>query len=510
MEATSSNKRIARNTLFLYARMLLLLVISLFTSRVVLQTLGVHDYGTYNVVFGTVVLFSFVSMSLTTGTQRHISYELGRADGDVPKMFSACLHVHMFAAFLVLALAETVGLWFLNTQMVFPEGRLPAVNIIYQIAIFTCAISISLTPYTSALIAYERMSFYAYYGIVDAALKLAVVFALTWVAYDKLILYGWLQFGVVLIMSAALVSYCHRNIAGVRFKQIADKGIYRYLLSFSGWTLFGSIAGMMETQGLNMLVNIFYGVAVNAAVGVSNQVRNAVNQFVTGFQQALNPQLVMSQSGGDKARQLDLIFKSSKFSFLIFYMLGFPLIVRLDAVLQLWLGTVPPYTCEIVVLAIIVQLFDCLSSPLYTTIFAVGRIKGYQLTVSAMRMASVAAAFVICECAMPPYTIYVVPCLVALALVVYRLRFVSHSIGMPIGAYAKSVLRPVAGVLLATLLPLCVFRSLATADVAVWVTLVEIAVSATLNMAVISFIGFNASERRMMVGLVKKKLNHSL
>lgn len=502
----SSNRKIAKNTVFLYTRMLLLLAISLYTSRVVLQTLGVDNYGTYNVVCGTVVLFSFVSMALATGTQRHISFELGKKGGNVPKIFSACIHVHTFIAVLVFILSETAGLWFLNTQMNFPEGSMTAVNIIYQLSILSCCIGIIQTPYTSALIAYERMSFYAYYGIVEATLKLLVVYALITYSGDKLILYGSLQFAVVLIMLLSITTYCHKTIPGVKYVSINDKSIYKYLLSFSGWTLFGSIAVLLETQGLNMLINIFYGVTINAAVGVSNQIKSYLNQFVAGFQQALNPQLVMSQSSGDSERQQDLIYKSSKFSFFIFYCLSLPVIVNLDSLLQIWLGKVPPFTREIAILVTAAQIIDCVSSPLYTTIFAVGNIKVYQLMVALFRTCSILVGLAICHIGMAPYMIYIVPCFVALALLIYRMVYVNRNTGLSLRGYCEGVILPILSVLLITLIPCITYRSLVPSHSQFFVIFIETVAVGLFNLAVIYLCGLTPSERKMMTSLITNKL----
>lgn len=298
------------------------MLVSLYTSRIVLQTLGTVDFGTYSIVGGVVVMFSFISSAMATGTQRHLSYELGKQNGDVATIFSACFRIHVVLAFIVLLFAETIGLWFLNMKMNLPANRIDVVNWIYQLSVLTCMIGIIQVPYTASIIAHEKMSFYAYISIFDALIKLGLVFFLTLIPIDKLLLYGVLLAFVHLITFLINVLFCHSKLSSISFVKIRDMSLYKRLLSFSGWSLFGSLSNVGYQQGVNIIINLFYGVTLNAAVGVASQVNSAVQNFVTNFQQALNPQLVQAEASKNRERQRDLIFKSSKF-FIFYYVFDF-------------------------------------------------------------------------------------------------------------------------------------------------------------------------------------------
>lgn len=500
----SNNKRIAKNTILLYIRMLVTMVISLYTSRVVLNTLGVEDFGIYNVVAGVVVLFTFVNNAMATGTQRHISYELGKPDGRVSEIFSACLQIHVVLGALVVVLGEIVGLWFLNSQLNIPSERMFAANVIYQIAIVNCFISIVKTPYDASIVAYEKMSFYAYMSIFDAVSKLLMVYVLVIIPFDKLITYSALILVVVILGFVIQLIYAHKKLAGISIVRIQDKNLYKYLLSFSGWTLFGSVTNMLETQGLNMIVNIFFGVLLNAAAGIAGQVRGVLNQFVNGFQQALNPQLVKSESGGDRDRQFNLIFRSAKFSFFILFVLSLPIMANLQKILSLWLGQVPEYTVSICLLGIVLQLFECISSPLYTTIFAIGNIKWYQIIVSLFRLLSVVSALAICYFNIEPYMIYLMPCIVAGLLVIYRVWFIHRHIKMPVSLFVKQVITPVLLVCACTILPFLLYRIFVPASESLIHVAIETICIVALTISFTWLMGLSSSERLVIGQQIRK------
>lgn len=449
-ENSSNNKRIAKNTAYMYMRMLLTMIISLYTSRVVLHTLGEDDFGTYSIVGGVVSLFAFISNAMATGTQRHLSYELGKDDGDVPKVFSACFRIQLWISFLIFLLAETIGLWFLNYKMVFPEGRMIVVNWIYQFSIFSCLVGVLQTPFSAAIISYEKMSFYAYLSIVDVLMKLGVVCVLVLLPWDKLFLYGVLLLVVHVILLIVYAYYSLRKLSGIRFVAIKEKGIYKKLISFSGWSLFGSLANVGYLHGINIIINLFFGVALNAAVGIANQINNAVVSFVNGFQQALNPQLVQSEAAGDKKRQLDLIYKSSKFSFFIVFIIAFPLIVNLACVLSIWLDNYPSHTEELCVLVMVGLLISCLSGPLWVTIYATGKIKCYQLVVSLVALSILPISYVAGRMGASPEVIFIIRASNYFFVLLVQLFFLHRYITLNIWGFAKCVLLPVFLILLMT------------------------------------------------------------
>lgn len=442
MSVTSqNNKRIAKNTMYMYVRMLLTMVVSLFTSRIVLQTLGEQDFGTYSIVGGVVVMFTFISSAMSTGTQRHLSYELGKVNGDVPTIFSACLKIHIYLGLVIFLLAESIGLWFVNKQMNLPDDRMNIVNWIYQFSILNCVISVIQVPFTAAIISHERMSFYAYLSIVDVCMKLGVVYLLTILPIDKLLLYGILLSVVFIITFTCYVVYCY-IILKIRIVKVKDTSVFKKLLSFSGWALFGSFANIGYQQGVNVLINIFFGVSLNAAVGIANQVNGAVMHFVNGFQQALNPQLVQAEAAKDRLRQTDLICKSSRFSFLIMACISFPLIINLDYILALWLGDYPNYTYEICQIIMLGALIETLSGPLWVTIFAIGKIKIYQIVISIILLCNLPLSYIGAKMGMPPYGMYFIRIVLFLVALVTRLVFLSKYIKFDSMLFIRKVILP--------------------------------------------------------------------
>lgn len=499
-----NNKRIAKNTILLYFRMLVTMTISLFTSRVVINALGLENYGIYNVVAGVVVLFSFVNNAMAIGTQRHISYELGKSEGRVSEIFSACLKIHVALGFLVVLLGEVFGLWFLNSELNIPQERMIAANVIYQIALLNCFISIVKTPYDATIIAYERMSFYAYMSIFDAVAKLLMISLLTMIPYDKLITYSSIILFVSIVGLLIQIFYMHKHLPSIRIVAIKDRKLYTYLLSFSGWTLFGSVANILETQGLSMIINIFFGVVLNAAVGIANQVRGVISQFVNGFQQALNPQLVMTESSGNRSSQFNLIFRSAKFSFYIMFVLSLPIMANLYQILFLWLGQIPEYTVPICILVIILQLFECMSSPLYTTIFAIGKIKRYQMIVALLRSFSVFSAYIICHFDLQPYLIYLMPCIVSAVLLAYRVWFIHKEIAMPILSFLKQVIIPILTICVATIVPLFFFKQYVHSNGSIIQLTIETCCIVIVTSITIFYMGINQSERLLISKQIRK------
>ena len=423
--------------------MLLIMVVSLYTSRVVLQTLGEDDFGTYSIVGGVVILFTFISNAMATGTQRHLSYELGKKDNNIPYIFSACFRIHFWLSIIIIILAETIGLWFLNYKMNFPDGRMNVVNWIYQFSIFSCMVGILQTPFTAAIISYERMSFYAYLSIVDVLLKLGVVFLLIFLPWDKLFLYGLLLLLIHVLVFIIYALYAQNFLPGIKLVKIEDNCIYKRLISFSGWSLFGSLANIGYQQGINIIINIFFGVALNAAVGIANQINSAVQNFVSGFQQALNPQLVQSEATKDRKRQLDLIYKSSKYSFYIVFIIAFPLIISLKYVLTLWLGQYPAHTESICVLIIVGLMVSCLSGPLWVSIYATGNIKTYQIVVSSVTLSIIPISYIIGKMGGSPETIFLVRASNFLFVLMIQLYLLNKYINLNVKEFLKSVILPI-------------------------------------------------------------------
>lgn len=506
---SSNNKRIAKNTLFMYIRMLLLMAVSLYTSRVVLQTLGTEDFGIYSIVGGVVIMFTFISSAMATGTQRHLSYELGKQDGEMSTIFTVCFKIHVALAFIVMLLAETIGLWFLNAKLNLPAERMGIVNWLYQFSVLTCMIDIIQVPYTAAIIAYEKMSFYAYVSIFDALMKLGLVFLLLIIPIDKLLLYGILLTFAHLITFFINAFFCHSKFTAIRFIRVDDTSLYNKLLSFSGWSLFGSLSNVCYQQGVNIIINIFYGVTLNAAVGIANQVNSAVQSFATNFQQALNPQLVQAEAAKNRDRQKELILKSSKFSFFIMYLISYPLIINLPCVLSLWLGEYPDHTVAICSLVLIGVLISCLSGPLWVSIYATGEIKAYQISVSFVALSILPVIYVGGLFGMTSEQMFVVRAINYAIVLIVQLYFLRKYINFQPAIFLKSVILPV--ILVVTLscaffFTVHTFINTANTFGALVMQTIMYAIVAAILMWVV---GLKKNERKSMVKMILSKIKKS-
>lgn len=501
---SENNKRIAKNTIFLYLRMLLTMAVGLYTSRVILATLGFEDYGIYNVVGGVVVLFTFISNAMATGTQRHLSYELGKNEGNISQIFSACFNIHLLLAAIVLLLAETIGLWFLNAKMNFPDGREIAVNWCYQLSILTCVAGIVRVPHNAAVIAYERMSFFAYIGIIETVLKLLIVYALLLTNADKLIAYSILMLLVTVFTNALYWLYCTKEFKEMRFVRFYNKEKYKELLSFSGWAMFGSVANVGLQQGINIVINIFYGVVLNAAVGVANQVNGHVMSFVSGFQQALNPQLTKSEAGGDKERQFFLICRSAKFSFIIMMFMTYPLLLNLDYILTLWLGNYPEHTIGLCYAIMTGALIETFSGPLWVTIFATGKIKMYQIVVSAVLLLNIPLSYVGGKFGMSPEMMFVIRNVIYVCAFVVRLTFLRMLISFNVNGFFKSAVLPMITVSIIVFGTMFLPSAWIEATSVLKFVVVSI-VAVVFESIVLLSIGMNKTERSFILNMVIRR-----
>ena len=502
----SSNKRIAKNTVFLYIRMLLIMAVTLYTSRVVLSVLGVEDYGIYNIVGGVVVLFSFINNSLSSATQRFLNFELGRGDTKkLKQVFSMSLTTHICVAFIVVVLAETIGLWFLNTQMNIPPGRVAAANWVYQFSILTVCIQFVQVPYHASVVAYEKMSFFAYIAIAEVCLKLLIVFFLVYVGIDKLRLYSVLTFCVTVIIFLCYKRFCNRKFEISRYRYFGDKGMFSKLLSFSGWMLCGAAAGVGATQGVNILLNIFHGVAVNAAMGISNQVNAAVNQFVSNFQTAFMPQVVKLYAAGDIPQLRVLTNRASRFSFLLLFALACPLMLNIDFVLHLWLKEVPPHATAFCVLVLIYSLIESMSKPIGFVLHATGRVKLYNIAMSIALFMNIVFSFIFLRWGFPPEIVSVVSILVCVVCLAIRLLLARSYHTLRIRDYVYNVLFRSLGIV-CLVLPLPLYISTLYSQ---WIAFFATSLVFVLLFALVTyFIGFTSSERAKIIIAIKSKIFH--
>lgn len=395
MEKTST-KRLAKNTMMMYVRMGITMISSLITARVLLDALGVEDYGLYNAVSGIVVLINFLNNALTLTSQRYFSYALGEGNKQkLQDVFNATSIIYLVVAVLFIIIGETIGLWFLNFKMVFPEGKITLANFVFQFSLLITALNIMRTPYSSIFIASERLDFFATSSIVESVLHLGFVFLLLVVPFHPSFVYIVFQTTLSLFMLLWFGWYFNRYYSGyIRFSKVKNKDIYRELTTFSGWGIFGSIAVIGFQQGVNILLNLFFGVTINASFGIANRISAMVNQFFTGFQTAANPQITKAQAAGDVVEQQNLIIRTSKISYLLLMFVGVIVIYNIEYILRIWLNNVPEHTASLCSLMIVGAMIDALSAPLYVTIFATGKIKWYQITISVVLLLNIVFSYI--------------------------------------------------------------------------------------------------------------------
>lgn len=437
---TVNNSKLAKNTLLLYVRMLLIMVVSLYTSRVVLAALGVDDFGIYNVVGGFVSMFSIVSASLTAGISRFITYELGRKDdGNLQEVFATSIFVQIVLGLIILFFAETVGLWFLNTRMNIASERMTAANWVFQCSVITFVINLLSVPYNAAIIAYEKMSAFAYISIVEAVVKLFIAFVVTWLSANQLIVYA-----VLILLSSVLVrvlytSYCNRNFEKCRVKPKYNKKIFREIAAFSGWNFIGSTSGILRDQGVNVLLNIFCGTAVNAARGIATQVNCAVSNFSQNFLTAVNPQIIKNYAADQREQSFSLAFSAAKFAFFILLLPGVPLLLNTPLVLSIWLKEVPDYAAVFTQLSIIMVLSEVISLPLITIMLANGNIRMYQIVVGGIQLLNFPLSYLALKLGFAPESTYVIAIACSLLCLAMRLIMLRRQTGLSIGQYMKLV-----------------------------------------------------------------------
>lgn len=401
-----NNKRIAKNTLMLYFRMFIMTVVGLYTSRVVLQTLGVSDFGIYNVVGGIVSMMAFLNSAMVAASQRFLSFELGRHDNDrLSRVFCMSINIHATICIIAFVIAETIGLWFVNAKLNIPDERMVAANWVYQASIMTFMINVMSVPYNSAIVAHEKMSAFAYISILDVVLKLLIVYLLLIFPYDKLIVYSILMVCVVTLIRLCYTVYCKRHFPECSYRLMMDWTLFKEMFSFAGWSVIGNLGFSFKDQLSNVILNLFFGPTVNAARGIGMQVTANVKTFAHSFTMALNPQITKQYAAGNLDASRKLVYAGSRYTFYLLTLISIPVIINIDYILKLWLGIVPKYTSQFVVFSILVSLIYSLSECMTKAIQATGRIKWFQIGVSMIMLSELPIAWVLMELGYPPYAV---------------------------------------------------------------------------------------------------------
>lgn len=440
---SENNKRIVKNTSMLYVRMIIMLFVSLYTSRIILQILGVTDLGIYNVVGGVVSLLGFISSSMAIAVQRFLSFDIGRKNfSRLSETFSMSVLIHLLIAVLVLILAESVGPYFI-LYINLPVGRLEAAMWVFHFSILTSCVKIIQVPFNALIISYERMSIFAYLSIGEATLSLVCIFMLYWIDCDKLIIYAILMFFASVLIAIFYAFYCMHKIKEVKFKWSWDRFLFKRLINFAVWSALGEISWAGTIQGVNIVLNLFFGPVVNAARGIAYQVLGAVVRFTQSFQMAINPQIVKQYAAGNKEAMLKLVFRGTCFSFYLMLFLTLPILLRTEYILGLWLGEVPPYLMIFTQLVLVNALIDSLSNLLTTIAKAYGRIRNYQLAVSVILFMNLPLSYLFLKLHFPPESSFWIYGLLSALLLVVRLWFVKRMIQTNMTEFLQSVLLPI-------------------------------------------------------------------
>ena len=507
LDSSNNNKRIAKNTLLLYFRMFFIMAVTLFTSRVVLSALGVEDYGIYNVVGGIVAMMGVLNGAMSVSTQRYLTFELGRGDMvRLKQVFSLCLTIFFLLSIIVVVLAETIGLWFLNTQLVIPPERMTAANWIYQFSILSCISSLITMPYNAAIIAHERMNVYAYVGIIEVVLKLLIVYLIMILPADKLISYGFLFMVSHFIVTGIYIGYCWRKFKETQYKWYWEIPLFKELVSYSGWNLFGSLSGIVKGQGLNILLNMFFNPAVNAARGIAFQINAAITQFFTNFYTAVRPQITKYYAQGNMAEMHKLVFRSSKLSFYLIMLISLPIIIEAPYIVNLWLGQLPEYVVPFTRLIIAISAVDCMASPLMTAAHATGNIRLYQSSVGTMTILNVPISYVFLKLGFSPLIVFYISLVIAVICLFMRLWIVRRLMEFPVMEYIVKVFGTCMMVCaMSLILPLAAHLMLEESLVSV---IMVCLISLLSSMTGIYFVGMDKKEKQFVWDIINKKILH--
>lgn len=501
---TTANKRIARNSIFLSIRMVIVLCITLYTTRAILALLGVEDYGVYNVVCGFVSMFTFLNTSMSNGIQRFFNFELGKnGDEGANNVFCTSVLIQLILAFMVIALCESFGLWYLHNKMVIPDGRLFAAEWIFQFSMISFLFVIIQAPFTAAVMAHERMDFYAVVNIVDAILKLGIVFVIPYLDGDNLIIYGLLLALISVFDFFWYYIYCKKNFAEIKLKRVFHKETFKSMLGFSGWNLFGSFSNMMREQGVNLIMNMFYGPVVNAARGVATQINSGLAGFVHNILTPVRPQVIQSYAKKEYQRSFNLTFSISKFCMIFFYMLCLPFCLEIDYILHLWLGdTVPSHTSEFTIVVLATTAILLLMGALATLVHASGKMRTYQVIGSIVKFLSVPISYFLLKYGADPEWALIMVFLFDLIGLIVGMFIIKSIMPFSVMNYIRTVILP--------LLPIVFFSYIFVYPIHVYMNpgFVRLTIITTISIFIISLltisVGLNKNEKQIVKQIYNK------
>ena len=500
---TVNNNRIAKNTLLLYFRMLFIMAISFYTTRVVLETLGVDDFGIFNVVGGVVSMLAFFNSSMATSTQRFLNYEMGlKNESALRKVFSNSINAHLLIAVFAFVVLETAGLWFVYNKLNIPVAQHNSAIWVYQCAVISFILNIITTPYNAAIIANERMNIYAYFSVIEGILKLLIVFLLVWLPIsNKLKLYAILLLIVTAIIQALYAIYCICHFNECRYEFSWDLGLIKQLFSFTGWMLFGCISNMLSTQGVSILINLFYGVVFNASRAIAVQIQQAINTFVTNFMTAVKPQIIKSYAAGEKQQMYRLVFSSSKLSYYLLFVLSLPVLLYTEYILKIWLGQVPEYCVIFTRLVLVDLLINSVYTPIAQVNQASGRIRNYQLSISTLYLLVFVITYIVYKLGSPVYSTFIISIIISFLGLFVRIYILKKEDAFPAEGYVKEVILPLVPVsLCALIIPISLYLLL---DISLMTFIINVAACLACSIVCIWKLGLNIQERSFVFDQIK-------
>lgn len=503
MIQNSKSQTVAKNTGYIFLRMILVLLVSLYTSRVVLHVLGFEDFGIFNVVGSVVVFLSFLRMALTNATYRFFAYEIGTGNTKrLTEIYSMAINSHIILALVMVVLLELGGVWFINNHLNIPSGRLEAANWVFQFSLLAFAINVIQTPFHSNIIAHERMDFYAFVSIIEVVLKLAIVYLLTLSAFDKLAFYGLLQCVVTLIIFLLYLFYCRKVFKDCRYIRIWDKSIAKSFISYSGWSMIVNLADVSANQCMNIFINIFIGVVANAAMGVALQVIGGITAFLNSFTQAMNPQIIKSYAARQYDYFMKLVFTSSKISYFLLLMISLPLIANIEFVLRIWLGNYPSDAPSYIRILILYSLFESTQIAFLQAVHATGRIKTHQLMMSSLKFASIPVMYYVLWAGHPGTWMLSIWIMFTFLWCTVRLVYMHYLINMSLGLYIKEVLLKVV-IISVVVIPITFWI---TRQLSGWYGFVVSSVACTtLLLIMIWYYGLSQREQEIIISLLPSR-----
>ena len=505
-EIKADNKKIAKNTLFLYGRMFLTMIISLYTSRLVLKNLGVEDFGIYNVVGGFVSMFAFINSALVGATQRFYNVENSRnGDEGVKRVYIVSFVVQSVLAIILFVLLEAIGIWYVNNIMVLPPERLPVANVLFQVSVASLILLVLQIPYSAAIVSFERLDFYAILGIIDVVLKFGFVLILSLIPFDRLMVYSFLIFAITLLDFSLNFVYARKNFKMLRFQRKFDKNLFKSMMSFTGWNFFDTFSTMVYSQGLNMILNVFFGPVVNAARGVANQVYGAIKGFSHNIVISFRPQLVDSYAKGDFERTKMIMFNESKICFFMLFLLSMPVMVHIDYILRLWLGdNVPHYTNIFVQLILLKMIIGTFNVPFTQVVHATGKIRTFHLITGNLTVLIAPVSYFFLKLGYDATVVFIISIFMSIVTQIACIIILKGIFDYSVRKYIRKVIVPCSLVaVFSSILPFLLKKTVEDTFLSfVYITLLCVVITTLVSL----FLLMNGSQRQQLFAFIRKKL----